>query len=428
MGDQCYMHEVIQVPDPSLTLLRTHQAYRWYWFGQSVSIIGSEVASFALPLVTALTLDAGPAGVSAVATASMLPYLLFSLLAGHWLQGKDNRKVMMIANFVQAIFLLTIPVAWVLGVLTIPILMAVAFVAGSASLVFGLAAFAYVPSLVSEEELPAANRAAQGTRTLAQVGGPGWAGIIVQLLGAPLAILIDALSYIVSAIGIAKGHPLKPYELTRSDKTPHILSGLRILVENPFLRALTVHAALYNFSSEILSINLVLWAVKEQDVSSGAFGLALSAAGIGSLIGTLVALRWADSVGLGNAFASSLVFSCWIPILIPIWPQTGVALALLIGINMLVSGIGLGNANVYSLTLRQTVIPEEQLSRSAGAYAQIMYGLIPIGSVAAGVLGESLGSRTAILLGAIGLALSAIPMFLPRIRSLQSTSAARESI
>lgn len=162
--------------DPSLRLLRSHPTFRWYWAGQSISSAGSQVTSMALPLVTALTLDGNPADVGLVATAAMAPYLLFSLLAGHLLESRPKRAVMIPADLAQAALLAVIPIAWWAVVLSVPILAVIAFLCGTAALCFGVVGFSYVPDLVATEELPAANRAIQGSRTVAEVAGPGLGG------------------------------------------------------------------------------------------------------------------------------------------------------------------------------------------------------------------------------------------------------------
>jgi MFS family permease len=393
-----------------------------------MSFVGSQVSAVALPLVAALTLDVGAAGVGAVATAAMLPNLLFSLLIGDWVEGRNHRRIMIPADLVRAALVAVIPAAWLLGWLSIPLLVAVAFLAGTAGVFFEIAGFAYVPRLVTTDELGAANRAVQGSSTAAQVAGPGAAGLLVQALGAPLAIVVDAVSYLASAIGILAGHPRTPEPDPEDDaglsRRQRLLHGLRLLLTNPYLRALTVHAAAYNLASQILTLNLVLWMVKARDVSPGAYGLALSAGGVGALLGTLWALRLTDRLGFGRAFAASLLLSCFVPLLLAPLPLRGVELAVAVAAILLVSGAGLGSANIYSVTLRQIVIPPKQLARSVGAYRQIMYGSIPIGAALAGVLGETLGTQTAVALGTLGLALSALPMLRRRIRALPTPQAA----
>ena len=407
--------------------LRRSRPFRWYWAGQSLSFLGSQVGAVALPLVAALSLGAGPAGVGAVATAAMLPNLLFSLLVGNWAEGRDHRRIMIPADLARALLIAVIPLGWLAGVLTLPLLVVVAFLTGVAGIFFEISGFAYVPSLVPAHDLAAANRAVQGSRTVTEVAGPGLAGLLVQVVGPPVAMVVDALSYLASAVGVLRGRKPAGQEAPADDAAKEneaveragVAQGLKVLFGNPYLRALTVHAAAYNLAEQIVIINLVLWAVQAQGVAPGAYGLALSAGGVGALLGTLTALRLADRLGWGRAFAVSLVLSCFVPLLLAVAPLRSVALAAMIGGVMLVAGIGLGNANVYSLTLRQTVIPRSLLTRSAGAYRQVMYGSIPIGSALAGLVGELAGTRTGVLIGAVGLALSALPMFTRRIGALR---------
>lgn len=418
--------------DPSLRLLRTHRGFRWYWAGQSISSAGTQVTAMALPLVTALTLNGSPREVGFVAAAAMAPYLLFSLVAGHYLESRPKRSVMIPADLVQALLLAGIPLAWWAGVLNVPLVAGVAFLCGTAALCFGVVGFSYLPDLVESDDLPAANRAIQGSRTVTEVAGPGMAGFLVGVMGAPLALAVDAISYLASAIGVARARPARTADTpTEAEEkkarasTPErssILLGMRVLFTNPHLRALTMHAAIYNLASEIFTLNLVLWAVQEQQLPTTVYGLAMGAGGVGGLIGTLTALRLADRLGLGPAFIASLVLSCGVPILVVLWPVEGLALAVVLAAVMLFSGIGLGNANVYSLTLRQAAIPRDQLTRSAGAYTQVMYGVIPLGGALAGVLGEELGTREATAVGALLMTCSVIPMLTRHIRRLTTTT------
>lgn len=409
--------------DPSAALIRGNRDFAWYWSGQSLSSVGSQVTVMALPLTTAVALHGTPAQVGWVATAAMLPYLLFSLLVGHLLEGRDARRVMLPANLVQAGAMALIPVAWAGGWLSVPLLVAVAFVAGCAALCFGVVGFSYLPSLAPEVELAAANRALQGSRTIAEIAGPGMAGVLVGALGAPVAIAVDALSYVASALGIARSRPRNALRRTAhaapTVSGPRISQGLRILFTNAYLRALTVHAGVYNLAEQIFALNLVLWAVQARGLPPSHYGLAVGAAGIGGLVGTATALKLAQLLGLGRAFAASLVLSCGAPALAVAGNLHGAALTAMLAAVMFLSGLGLGNANVYSLTMRQTAIPKDQLTRSAGAYTQVMYGAIPLGSAIAGLLGQHVGTRAATLVGAIGMLCSIVPMLSRRVISLR---------
>ena len=400
-------------------LLRRDQDFRRFWAGHTISAFGTQITAVALPLVAVVTLGSGAGVVAAISTAAFLPNLLLPLVAGHWLESRRRRRVMVGTDLLRAGLLALIPLAFALDVLSVGLLVAVAFLVGAASVVFDTGSFAYVPSIVDERDLPAANRAAQGSRTAAEVAGPGLAGGLVTLLGPAGAIIADALSYLASAAGVAGARRPEPAP-PPPEPGARFFAGLRPLVTNPFLRALTVHAAAYNLAWQVLSINLVIYAVDDRGLTPGLFGLALSAGGLGAFLGTMVALRAAGRLGYGRAFAAALGFSTGVPLLIALLPGRGAVLAAGLAGCQLAAGFGLGIANVLSLTLRQTVAPRNSLARTGAGYRLVIYGVIPLGSVLGGVLGEGLGSRAAVALGAAGMAGSILPMLTRRIRRLRT--------
>jgi MFS family permease len=397
-------------------LLRGNPDFRWYWSGQTLSLVGSQVTATALPLVAALTLDAGPGGVSAVATAAFLPNLALPLLVGHWLEGRGKRRLMVAADLVRAATLALVPVAFVTGTLSLPLLAGVAFVVGVATVLFDIGGFAYVPSLVPRERLSGANRAMQGSVTFAQVGGPGLAGLLVQALGAPLALVADAASYLLGALGVSAAR--RPEPAVDEQHRGRIRDGLALVLGHRVLRPLSLHATIYNGAAQVFVVNLVVWAVQENDVPPGVYGAALAAGGAGAFFGTLLALRLADRLGLGRAFLVSLSLSCGIPLLTALLPWTGGQLGYALAALQVLAGAGLGSANVLSITLRQSAIPIHQLARTNGAYRSLNYGIIPVGAALAGVLGEAFGTRAGVAVGTVGMALSALPMLAPAVRRL----------
>ncbi len=397
-------------------LLWHERDFRWYWGGQTLSLVGSQISAVTMPLIAALALGAGAGGVSVVATAAFLPNLLFPLLVGHWLEGRPKRRLMIVADLSRAALLASVPIAYAGDALSLAFLAFVAFAVGTASVAFDIAGFAYLPTLVDDDHLPRANRAMQGSATVAQIGGPGLGGLLVQLLGPPLAAAADAVSYLASAVGLRAVR--RPEMQTRQQREARLLDGIRLLMRNVYLRALTAHASIYNAASQVLTVNLVIWALQDRGMGAGAYGLALSAGGVGAFAGTMAALRLAEWHGYGRAFIASLGLSTGAPLFIAALPMEGAALGLALAAVQFVAGVGLGSANVLSTTLRQIVIPRDQLARATGAYRLLMYGSIPLGSALGGLLGEMLGSRTGVAIGAVGLALSALPMLAPSIVSL----------
>ena len=409
-------------------LIFRHHDFRWFWAGHSLSVLGTQVSAIALPLVAALTLDTGAGGVSVIATAAFLPNVLLPLFAGHWLESRRRRRIMIAADILRTILLALVPLAWALDLLTLPLLVAVAFGVGMASVMFEVGSFAYMPSLVTEDELPAANQAMQGSGTAAQVAGPGVAGLLVQAAGPAAAIAIDSASYLASALGLAAAR--QPESAPPVDDTvpTGITEGLRQVLVNPILRALTLHAAIFNLFAQVLTVNLVVWLVKDRGLSAGGYGLALSAGGVGAFFGTMIALRLARRLGYGHAFVAALTLSTGAPLLLATFPFHGYALGAAVAAVQLVSGIGLGSANVLSVTLRQVVAPRGSLARTNGGYRLLIFGVIPFGSALGGVVGQLFGSRTGVALGTIGLTISAIPMISRRVRTLRDPQDARRVV
>jgi len=407
-----------------LHVLRRDRDFRRFWAGHTVSVMGADITYIALPLVATLLLDAGAAGVATVATATFLPSILLPLLAGHLLEGRRRRGVMIAADLVRAAALAAVPLAYAFDVLSIPLLATVAFTMGAAGTVFDIGAFAYVPTLVDEDDLPQANQAMQGSTTAAQVTGPGLAGLLVQLLGPAVALTADAVSYLGSALGIASAKRPEPAPVKAAAKAG-LFSGLGVVLRNPFLRLMTAHAALYNAGAQILMVNLVVLAVSDRGLSPGWYGVALSGTGAGAFLGTMLALRLAARLGYGRAFATALAFSTGAPLMLALIPWSGGAFGLALGGLQLAAGAGLGAANVLSVTLRQVVMPKGALARSNGGYRLITFGVLPIGAALGGVLGETIGSRWGVGAGTVLMAVSALPMVLGRIRRLRTPQDAR---
>lgn len=402
-------------------MLSKDRDFQRFWAGHTVSAVGTQVTAVALPLTAAITLDTGAAGVSAIATATYLPSAVLPLLAGHWLEGRRKRGVMVIADVFRALALAAVPIAWALDSLSLSLLVVVALVVGAASVVFDIASFAYLPDFVAEEDLPAANRALQGSSTAAQVGGPGLSGLLVQLFGPAVALVVDAGSYVASALGVAGARRPEVRPAAAEESRPAGLwEGVRQIRVSPFLRSLTAHAALYNASAQILVVNLVIMAVKDRGLSAGGYGLALSAGGVGAFVGAMLGLRLAKRLGYGRAFGASLVLSTGLPLLLALLPGRGVLYGVLLGAVQFGSGIGLGSANVLSVTIRQLLIPRSTLARSNGAYRTFTYGVLPVGAALGGVLGAAFGTTAAVAIGSIGIALSALPMAAKEIRTLQT--------
>lgn len=400
-------------------LIFRHRDFRWFWSGQTVSVMGTQVTTVALPLVATLDLHAGAGAVGAIATATYLPNVVLPVLAGLWVESRRRRPVLIGTDVLRAASLALVPAAALLHVVSLPLLTVVAFVVGAASVVFDVSSFAYVPGMVDESDLARANQALEGSLTVAQVGGPGLAGVIVQWVGPGAAVLCDAASYVASLIGVASAHTPEPAPARDEAERGRILAGVRSLVGDPVLRALTIHAGTYNVGSQILLVNLLVWLVTDRHVSVGLYGAALSAAGAGAFLGTLSVLRVRDRLGFGHTYVLALALFTGVPLALALLPMIETGLGLAVAGVELVAGIGLGAANVLSTTLRQAAVPRTALARSIGAYRLLIFGVIPFADVTAGVVGQIFGSRVGVAVGTVVMAISGLPMIRGRVRRLR---------
>jgi len=205
---------------------------------------------------------------------------LLPLVVGHWLEGRGKRSVMVISDLARGTILLLVPLAFLTHHLNLALLSGVGFVLGIGSVIFEIAGFAYVPALVDQAHLAQANQAMQGSSTIMQIGGPGLAGLLVQGVGAPLALVVDAVSYTASILGIRAANRPEP-DIGEANRG-QLMDGLRFLFRNPVLRSLTLHAATYNLAAQVFVVNLLIWMVRIRHVTPGLYGLALSAAGAGA--------------------------------------------------------------------------------------------------------------------------------------------------
>jgi len=396
--------------------------FRRFWFGESVAMLGAQVSLLGIPLAAVLVLGATPLELGLLQAAAFVPFLLVVLPVGVWIDRVRRRPVLIFANLGRAVVLATVPVAALVGALSLPLLLLVAGAAGVLTVLFEVANQAYLPSLVAPERIGAANARLQASRSSAAIGGPGLAGLLVGVLGAPLALVVDAVSLAIAGTAIARIRRPEP----RPESGPAVPlqravgEGVRFVLGQPMLRALAGEAGMFNLLWSGVEVAFLLYATADLGWDATTLGLAFSVGSIGSLIGSLGAGRIASRMGYG--FALSLVM------LLGTVPFAGLPFAvpgalgfLVVGASLFVGSVGVGGAVVLVVTLRQTAIPTELLGRATATYRLLTYGVIPIGAVLGGVLVEAVGARGALLVCTLGMALAPIWVLLsplPRLRSI----------
>lgn len=408
-------------PAPSTGLWRRPDFLK-FWAGQTISLAGDQISVLAFRLVAIVTLGAGAAQVGLLATAGSAPLLLVGLFAGVLADRVRRRPLLIAADLARAAVLGSIPLAAALGLLTMPYLYAVAFLSGALGVCFNAAYGAYLPTLVPRAALVEGNSKLTMTRSVAQIAGPGLAGALVQLLTAPVALLLDAASYLGSALclGLIRApEPAPPSPPVRRGLWRDIREGLRLVAARPLLRASAGSAATYNFFNSALNALSLLYLVRALGLSPAAIGLILAAAGPGSLLGAALAVRAARRVGLGPAMIGGLALAGGANLALPLagGPPSLVVPALVAA--GFLNGFGQPLYNINQVSLRQAVTPDAMQGR-VGATMQFLAGAgAPLGAALGGLLGAALGVRAALAIAALGTLLACLWPLSSPVRTLR---------
>jgi len=399
-----------------------HREFTRLWAGQTVSLVGSQVTTLALPLIAIVLLGAGSIQIGALRAAQLAPYLVVGLVAGAWVDRVHRRPVLIVTNLGRALVLATIPLAALLGELRMVHLYVAAVVVGGLTVFFDVAYESFLPSLVRREQLADGNSKLGLSSSLATLIGPGIAGVLVQTMTAPLAIVVDAASFVVSAVSIMSIRAHERRTSARSVPT-HLLSevadGVRIVWSNVLLRTMAASLVLfYAFFGFVVTIYL-LYAVHELAVSPGFLGVIFAAGGVGTALGTLLAPRVARRVGIGGAIVWGAVVSDGVFLLLPaISGPSSVTVPLLAAVQLLF-GLAAPITAINQLSLRQAITPARYRGRVSATMRVTMLGLGPLTSLVAGTLGEVIGLRPTLLVGVLGLQLGAVVLVLSPLRSLR---------
>jgi MFS family permease len=404
-------------------LLR-QRPFRRYWSGQTASFFGDQVTFLAVPLAAVLVLHVDAVEMGWLSTAGLLPALLFSLAAGAWADRRGRRRQMMIAaDLGRAALMVSIPVAYALGHLTLVQMYGVVFLVGTLSVVFDVCNVTLFVSLVEPEQYVRGNTLVNGSRALSFVAGPSVGGLLVQVLAAPLALLVDTLSYVWSAGLLARIAPVEPPPA--EPRKGHFSAGLRFVADSQSLRALVAGAATVNFFNFVFHALMVLYAVDQLGLSAGTLGVVLGAGAVGGLVGVFVTGRVVRAIGIGPTVLLGFVAFPAPLVLVPLagGPKP-LVLAALFGAEFL-SGIGLMLLDIGSGSLQAALIPDALRSRVSGAFRMVNYGVRPLGALAGGLLGGSLGVRATLGVAAVGGVLGVLwvlPSPVPGMRELPGGS------
>lgn len=392
--------------------------FRRLWAARAISDSGSAVNQLALPLTAVVTLGAGPREMGLLLALQQLPVPLFGLFAGVLLDRIRRRPVMIGADVGRGLLLALVPLLAWHGSLEIAHLLAIAFAVGSLTVCFDLAVTSHLPDLVSRRALLGANSGLQASTAVTSVAGPGVGGWIVQWLGAPLAVGLDALSFLGSALAVASIRPAeaRPRAGRSLGMRSEIGEGWRLLMGHPVLRPITI-ASMFGASANALQQSvLVLFATRELGVQPAGLGFVFAAGGVGALLGSLAAGAAARQLGAGRAMiAAALVSTFGYALVLAAGDSSIVAIGVL-AVAQLLSGGALGVFSVNQISLRQQLTPPNLLGRVNATRRVLVFGVLPLGALLGGLLGDRAGLRAAILASVIACAMSCAYLYTSPLR------------
>lgn len=388
------------------------------WTANAVSQLGSAISVLALPLTALFVLHSSALGVALLRAFAVLPFVFFSLPAGVWIDRVRRRPLMVVSDFGRGAAMASIPIAYWLGHLTMAQLYVVSAVHGLLTVIFDVSYLSFLPGLVSRERLGEANAKLLGVQSLAQLAGPTLAGALVGAVGAAVAVLADAVSFVLSGgfVSAIRGREPRP-EPSSARKRDELVEGLRYVFSQPYLRTLTIWTSTWNLFTSSLFALLIVYYVRVLHWGPTKIGLITALAMSGFVIGAFVNEGVANRVGIGRMIAYSGMLSSITLVMIPAAP---IAYAAPIVVASGLVGTTLGFfANVNQLTLRQSITPQRLLGRMNSVVRFMYWGTIPAGSAIGGLLAGPLGLRETLLLSSVGATLACVPIAASPIRTLR---------
>ncbi|MFD5886125.1 MFS transporter [Streptomyces sp. NPDC060334] len=394
--------------------------FRLLLAGAATGQLGAQVTLVALPLVAVLELDAPAFQVGLLTAAETAAFLLVGLPAGALVDRMRKRSLMIRADLVRAVAMASIPAAALAHALTMAQLYVVALVIGVATVFFDVAHQSYLPQILPRDQLVAGNGALETVRSTAQVTGPGVGGGLVQLVGAHLAVVADAIGYLLSALFLlrVKQPEETPEPAAGASLRKEIAEGVRFVFGHPLLRVIALTTGLANLCTAVLMATQTVHLVRVVGLEPGGLGLVLSASAVGGLLGALCAGRLAARLGQARVILLSVLVTGPFALL---WPLSGHGLsgAALFAAGSAVVSFGAVVYNIAQVSFRQGLCPPRLLGRMNATLRFLMWGTLPLGALIGGALAQSHGSRTALAWCAVGILAVPLPLLFSPLRRMR---------
>ena len=406
--------------------------FRRLWRASAAATLGAEIGEIALPLLALVTLAASAAEASVLRIAQFLPFLLATLPVGVLVDRLHRRRLRLMvgADLGRAILMVLIALGAWAGLVGMPALTALVFVAAVLTVFYQVADFAMLPSVVEPAQIVDANGRLAATQSAAEISGRGVGGLLVQALSAPVAVLLNAVGYLLSALSLRRIRLVD--QATPGDEAPprgsawrDALGGVGVTLRHRIIRPLLGEATTFNLANEVFLLGLLLYAVREAHLGPAVIGAVFTAGGLGSFVGAWFGARMTARYGYGRVLLVALVIGNGAALGVLAANQVGRAVPALLAGVFLLMGLGIGVANVHAVSLRQTAVPLGLRGRVNAAYRLVSWGAIPVGAAAGGLVATGAGPFVAMCSGAVGIALATVWVAwsgVPRLRSIQDAA------
>ncbi len=400
-----------------------HPDFVKLWTAQTISVFGSLITGTALPFTAILALDASPIEVAVLAASNHVPGLVFALVAGVWVDRLPRRPLMIAADLGRALLLASVPLAYAFDALTMWQLYIVALGAGVLTIFFDVAYQSYLPTLVTKDELIEGNSKLAATASLSEFAGFSVSGWLVQVFSGPFAVLVDAVSFVISAVflrGIRTPEPKHMAVEDRESALTEAVGGMRAVLADPILRSLAGATPLASFGTGMFFATYMIFVTNGLGFNPGVLGVIFGLGGISSLIGAVLAGPLARRYGVGPAMVAGVTMMGISMLFIPLAYGATLAAASLL-IAQQISGDGMFMVyEINSTSLRQAVAPEEMLGRVNAFNRMLDLGFTLLGILMGGLIGQVWTLRPALYIGAGAMLAAAVWLFTSPARRVET--------
>jgi MFS family permease len=411
----------VQMEEPVVRSLWHNRDFMKFWTGETLSLLGTQVTTLALPLTAIHTFNASDQLVGVLRFLELVPYIGLALLFGVWVDRVSRRKVMLWTNLVRMVLIAAVPLLHWTGVLDMPMLLVIASAVGVASVLFDVSWMSFVPTLVKDPRHYVDANAKMGiSQSVSDVAGPGLAGLLITVLSAPVALIVDAFSYAASVFSllVIRTPEARPALSVERHLLRELCDGLDWVFREPILRWLAIVGFCCNFSMITVWTMFLFYSTHDLHLSSFVIGAIFATASLGGLTGAMISTWVIERFPLGRAYFVAQTGLLLGPTVIVLASGPKAVVVGLLIFSFFVTDLGLGVANVIIVSVRQSTTPHSMMSRMTACFRTLLFGGGALGGLTAGLLAGAIGNKQALAVAAIGSAGVVVALLLSPVSRL----------